>query len=232
MSKSAPRIRYAVNARAKRVSLRIDSARREVVATAPSPNAIPMAKAFVAERAHWITSRFADLPEPLPFVEGGRAPLRGICHRLVRVGDRGRPTITEASEPGEMPALAIPGSADAFAGRVKRFLKAEARSDFEAYVRLFAGRLDRPAGPVSIKDTSSRWGSCAYDGAIAFSWRLICAPAFVARYVAAHECAHLIERGHDRAFWGLVDTLVDDAEAAKAWLKAHGSSLFAVGADH
>lgn len=48
-----------VNHRARRVSLRLDRTRREIVATAPSPRRLSEAAAFARERAGWIAERIA-----------------------------------------------------------------------------------------------------------------------------------------------------------------------------
>ncbi len=65
---------------------------------------------------------------------------------------------------------------------------------------------------------------------MSFSWRLILAPPFVLDYLAAHEVAHLREMHHGPSFWRLTRTLCPDTDRAEAWLRKHGSTLFAVGA--
>ncbi len=80
-----------------------------------------------------------------------------------------------------------------------------------------------------IKDTRSRWGSCAPDGTLAFSWRLVMAPPFVQNYVAAHEVAHLRHLNHGPDFWALVAALCPGWEAASDWLNREGISLMRVG---
>ena len=59
-----------VNRRARRVSLRLDRTRREIVATAPSPRRLAEAAAFARERAGWIAERIAELPESTPLYPG------------------------------------------------------------------------------------------------------------------------------------------------------------------
>ena len=85
---------------------------------------------------------------------------------------------------------------------------------------------------VSIRDQSSRWGSCSTTGVLSYSWRLILAPPFVLDYLAAHEVAHLVEMNHSRAFWRLVERICPDVARAKAWLDAHGADLHRYGAAH
>ena len=70
-----------------------------------------------------------------------------------------------------------------------------------------------------MRDTRSRWGSCASNGRLSFSWRLILAPPEILDYVAAHEVAHLQEMNHSAAFWALCERLCPATEEAKRWLK-------------
>ena len=82
---------------------------------------------------------------------------------------------------------------------------------------------------VSVRDQSSRWGSCSNTGVLSFSWRLILAPTFVLDYLAAHEVAHLVELNHSPRFWRLLKRLNPDCDRAKAWLDAHGADLHRYG---
>ncbi len=80
-----------------------------------------------------------------------------------------------------------------------------------------------------IKDTRSRWGSCAPDGTLSFSWRLVMAPPFVQAYVAAHEAAHLRHLNHGPAFWALVEGLCPGWRLASDWLRDDGPRLLRIG---
>ena len=59
-----------VSARASRVSLRLDAARREIIATAPAPRLLAEAVAFAGARAGWIAAVLADLPARTPIAPG------------------------------------------------------------------------------------------------------------------------------------------------------------------
>jgi len=82
---------------------------------------------------------------------------------------------------------------------------------------------------VAVKDTRSRWGSCAANRNLAFSWRLVMAPRFVQDYVAAHEVAHLRHMNHGPRFWALVEQLTPHSAAAVEWLRTQGPRLLRVG---
>ena len=82
---------------------------------------------------------------------------------------------------------------------------------------------------ISIRDQSSRWGSCTSAGSLSFSWRLILAPPFVLDYLAAHEVAHLVEMNHSPRFWRVVGRICPSMERAKKWLDASGNDLHRYG---
>ncbi len=60
-----------------------------------------------------------------------------------------------------------------FERRIGDFLRREARRDLEMAVRRHAATIGRAPIALSLRDTSSRWGSCSAKGALNFSWRLI-----------------------------------------------------------
>jgi predicted metal-dependent hydrolase len=68
--------------------------------------------------------------------------------------------------------------------------------------------LDGRAAPTSVTWSTrqnGRWGSCTpADGTIRLSSRLQGMPDWVVDYVLLHELAHLLQPGHDPAFWALV----------------------------
>jgi predicted metal-dependent hydrolase len=222
----ASAIEHRANPRARRVSLRVDAAKRRVLVTRPSRVAKSRAVAFLMERAEWLRARWAELPEALPFVEGGMIPIRGVMHRLKRAGARGRPRIVR----GDTPILEVPAPEGAFDLRVRRYLKEAAERALLARVEHHARALRVNVRRVRVKDTATRWGSCAPDGDLAFSWRLIGAPAWVLDYVAAHEVAHLRHADHSGRFWAVVDRLYGDPTPARIWLRDNAALLFAIGA--
>lgn len=79
--------------------------------------------------------------------------------------------------------------------------------------------LARPASVRWVDNQNSRWGSCTPgDKAIRLSSRLQGMPSWVIDYVLVHELAHLIEVGHTKRFWSLVDRY-PKAERAKGFLE-------------
>ena len=223
-------VRLSVNARARRISLRVDRVKREAIAIAPSARRLGEAVAFARERADWIAGQLADLPATTPLRPGMEIALFGRPVRLVAMPGRARFT------PAQGEALAVITAADdaAFGDRVLRLIKAEARRWLTDRTGVHSAALNQSTPKIAITDTRGRWGSCRPassrgPAAIRYSWRLALAPAAVADYVAAHECAHLIEANHGPRFWALVRDLNGDPSPHRGWLKREGARLQAVG---
>ncbi|MBL4871457.1 MAG: DUF45 domain-containing protein, partial [Robiginitomaculum sp.] len=151
-----PRIFYQLRPRAKRITIKIDAAKREVVATVPrNAKNLPATKRFVAEKYDWILVQLEALVPPQPFVDGGYILFRGENYRLVCPGPRGHPYVDiEAKQ------IIIPARPDTFSGRAKRLLIREAREALSACSYAHAHTLGRGIEKISVRDTASRWGSC------------------------------------------------------------------------
>ena len=226
-------VRLRVDGRARRVSLRLDVVQRQVVATAPSPRRLAEAVAFARSRTEWIVQRLDALPQGQAFAPGQMIELQGAPCRLERAAMRIRPRLAPATDQEPMRLIAS-GDGAAFASAVQRALKAEALRRLAARTAVHAAALERPIPSVAVTDAKARWGSCVPadktgPGRIRYSWRLLMAPPEVLDYVAAHECAHLIEANHSDRFWAVVKRLYGNPAPARAWLKAHGARLHAVG---
>jgi predicted metal-dependent hydrolase len=222
-------VRMRRHQQARRYTLRIHATSREVVLTMPPRGSVKQAKEFAEKHGAWIAARLNRLPEAAPFVHGAILPLRGHDHRIEhRRVARGTVWIETR---GTEHLLCVAGGESHLPRRVHDYLKREAKRDLELASRLAAQVLGVEIKRVSVRDQSSRWGSCSSTGVLSYSWRLILAPSFVLDYLAAHEVAHLIEMNHSRRFWRLVERICPHMGRAKAWLDAHGADLHRYGLD-
>jgi predicted metal-dependent hydrolase len=211
-----------ISPKARRLSLRVDAAKRGVELVLPRRFSAETALAFVAAHRGWIAARIAAMPAPRSLGEGASVPLFGVPHRICRETDSRAPTVTIAG--GE---IRVRGDPIHLPRRVRDHLTALAKRDFSARAHATAARIGKSVIRVGVRDAKSRWGSCSAKGALSFSWRLVFAPEAVIDYVVAHEVAHLIEMNHGPRFWRLVATLVRDIDKPRAWLRRHRLELLA-----
>lgn len=212
-----------LNPRARQLIVRVHPSTGEVVVVAPSRRALSHAMEFARKQSDWIAQRLENVPEPMPLGLGRRVLYRGEEH-MIRYGEAGKhPVWIERGEDGRI--IRVNGRSEHAARRVLDFLKREARRVLDARAMYYAEILGVKPARVTVRDTSSRWGSCSSTRNLSFSWRLILAPAFVLEYVVAHEVAHLREMNHGRRFWRLVEELVGNVERPQAWLNENGGLL-------
>ncbi|SFK01294.1 M48 family metallopeptidase [Methylocapsa palsarum] len=229
------RINLKRSATARRFILRVRAAAQDVVLTLPARASLGDAKNFAERHAAWIGARLRRLPEKTRFTHGELVPLRGIMHRIEHCPGRGGTVWVEpfADIPalGAAAALCVNAELCFVSRRVHDFLIREARRDLGDAATRHAASLGVRIRKITLRDTTSRWGSCSSTGGLSFSWRLVMAPPFVLDYLAAHEVAHLLHMNHSPAFWKVVAKLSNDVQPAEAWLKAHGAGLLRFGPD-
>jgi len=227
----AARVRLTVSARARRISLRVDRARGEVVAIAPSLRRLGEAAAFAHERRGWIAERVLELKPPTRLAPGLELTAFGESCRLGRSPGR---ACLEAARWERGMKLAPRADEAAYAAAAVQLLKRQAKAWFAPRLELHCRALGQPVPKFFIVDARTRWGSCTPGGpagpaSIRLSWRLALAPPAVADYVAAHECAHLLHPHHGPAFWAETRRLVGDERPHRAWLRTHGPALHGFG---
>ena len=162
---------------------------------------------------------FTERSAPQPLVEVRRSARRRRTVSAYRDGDR-----TVVVLPARMTRAE---EAEWVATMLAQLEKREAKarpSDTDLVKRAHAlsvAHLDGKAKPASVRWVDNQrtlWGSCTpVDRSIRLSRRLIGMPSYVIDYVLVHELAHLIEPGHDAAFWAWVDHY-PHAERAKGYL--------------
>lgn len=210
------------NPRASRFIVKVDPSTGEVSVVAPSSRSLEKAIDFAREEREWIAGRLARVPKPVPLALGNKLMFRGTVHQL-REGKGNRPVWIESD--AEEPTIRVQGRAEHATRRVQDWLKKEARRRITERVTEYADVLGVKPKRITIRDTTSRWGSCSTGKVLSFSWRLILAPPHVLDYVVAHECCHLREMNHAPRFWRLVDTLIEHSERSQRWLSENGALL-------
>jgi hypothetical protein len=207
-------LKVRAHPRARRIALKIDHAGDAVEMVLPRRCSRGEALRFLEASRGWVDARLAKL-----------VPVMDVPHRIRAMGPiRGQgPAWIEASE------IRVAGDPAFLTRRTRDFLRGLAKGELSARADKMAALLERKVKRVSVRDTVSRWGSCARDGNLSFSWRLIFAPEAVIDYVVAHEVAHLVELNHSKRFWRVVERLHPGAKAERLWLNRNRLRLMRIG---
>jgi predicted metal-dependent hydrolase len=138
------------------------------------------------------------------------------------------PLVVDAAGHATLAGVEVARAADPVAIRagVTAWLRARAQRALPAELRGLADHHGLRVARVTIRNQSSRWGSCSRDGGISLNWRLVQVPPFVREYVLVHELMHLRQMNHSARFWRLVAEACPRYVEAGRWLRVEGASLF------
>ncbi len=103
-----------------------------------------------------------------------------------------------------------------------RHYQTEARALIAKTVHQLNKHYSFHVGKITIRNQSSRWGSCSKKGNLNFNFRLLFLEEKLLHYVVVHELCHLKELNHSGRFWQLVtETIPDYKERRQALRKIH-----------
>ncbi len=213
---------YKSHRRAKRMKLRFDASKGAGVVTVPSYCSKLEAYRFAGKHIDWLEEQKHVSPDRILLMPGSIIPLLGR-KRVIRHKPDSLATVEVNDE-----EIIVGGPLEGFPVRLENHLKKLSKENIEPLAREFADKTGVKFKKIQVRDTRSRWGSCSTTGTLSFSWRLIMTPPDILAYVVAHEIAHLSEMNHSKAFWALVDRLVDNAKPARKWLRSEGQALMAI----
>ena len=190
-------------------------------------------QAFLSEKAPWILkqlTKLQDRPPPRQFFTGQTMPYLGReVHLTVQQTDsnearlRFRQWRFFVDAPGHL-------EGDALREEIKRaFLEwywPRAHDKIAEAVKARWPKMRKGRKPrIVIGNQRSLWGSCAADGTLRFTWRLVMMSPRLIDYVVVHELAHLKERNHSPAFWKVVEKALPQALLRRRELREKGRDL-------
>ncbi|MEI6187655.1 MAG: SprT family zinc-dependent metalloprotease [Alphaproteobacteria bacterium] len=209
-----------VSSRAKTIRLGINH-NHEVELVLFRASQLRLGTEFVHKKIKWIFDKVNARKQDYIFlVSGAVIPILGKEYIIKHNAQLGGMTCLE----GDM--LVVSGLERHISIKVKKLLTQILLQEIKSYSELIAIRLGAQARKISIRDTTSRWGSCSKDGNVSFSFRLVFGPIDILRYVIVHEYCHLLVHDHSKKFWNLVESLCPGHKVFRHWLKKNGSSLF------
>lgn len=196
----------------------------------PSRVAMREADRFAASRQVWIEralDRYRRQTQSVPvrrLITGERLPLFGEEVVLDVTVEPGRVRSYVKEDEGRLFIKA--SDAREVRKKIVGWYRMRSRDFFTAWSIEMANTLGVQAAQVRVRDMKTQWGSCnSKKRVLTYNWKLALAPAAVARYVVAHEAAHLRYANHSKKFWGVVALLMPDYAEHRLRLKRHGHEL-------
>ena len=216
-------VRIRKNTRARRMILRIDNNINGAVVTLPSWTSEREALLMVQEKSDWVLTKLDNMPTKISFESGVQIPFLGEYHIVYH--DPNQKGVVKKGEN----EIRLGGREEHLSRRLGDWLRKEAKIIIQPKAIEMAKKLNAEIGQISIRDTKSRWGSCAASGNLSFCWRLILTPEWVLNYVIAHEVSHLRHMNHGPEFWQTVADFNVRVDAARVWLSKNAEQLHRYG---
>ena len=216
-----PFLLYRSDRRVKSISLRI---RDDGTLTIRAPRRTARKELFevIATRAEWIAR--------------GRALLAETRARVTPEGLTSVPYLGEMVPlVGGLPPVPVPGAREIGSGaaltpperqrRLEDWYLAAARIELPPRVAPLAAFVGATPSRVVVSRQRAAWGSCARDGTVRLSWRLMMLRPALIDAVIIHELCHLHHHNHSLAFWHEVERVSPDYRALRAELRAAQRAL-------
>lgn len=212
-------LRLRRNTRALRMILRIDNKLEGAIITLPIWTSEREALLMVQERSDWILTKLNTIPPKIAFESGVKIPLLGKYYNIFHDPNQREVVIKSSNE------IRLGGRQEHVSRRLGDWLRKEAKIIIQSKAIEMAEKYNWKIGRISVRDTKSRWGSCASNGNLSFCWRLILAPEWVLNYVIAHEVSHLRHMNHGPEFWQTVANFNVRIDDARVWLRKNADQL-------
>ena len=177
-----------------------------------------VAKNFIQSHLIWLKKSVETTPQKQYFCDGMTLSVLGQEVVITHTKNRCLTHIEDGK-------LMVSGVAEHIHRRTKDYIKKQVCDYICVKAKEVALLSGQKVGKITIRDTSSRWGSCSSTHGLSFCWRLALAPTYVLDYVIIHEVAHLSYMDHSALFWAQVKKLGGQTQKAKKWLAENGAYL-------
>ena len=130
---------------------------------------------------------------------------------------------------GKKLVLRVPERNAGFERALLRLVRTFSKDALACRIHYHSRRLNLQFKRLTVRDQTSRWGSCSNKENISLNWRLVLIKPELQDYVILHELAHLTEMNHSRRFWDLLDRYDPHRSDHESALKKAAGSIMRIG---
>ncbi|MCC5944456.1 MAG: M48 family metallopeptidase [Bernardetiaceae bacterium] len=102
----------------------------------------------------------------------------------------------------------------------------EAKCELPKRLAKFAKKAKFHYNNVTIRKSTTRWGSCSSENNINLSLHLMRLPDRLIDYVIWHELCHTVEKNHSEDFWNLLEKVLPGAKVLDKELRHYSTVLY------
>lgn len=223
-------VTFAVNERSRRIRLSIKSDGGIVVSM---PESVPYrdAVSFVESKADWIRKHKTKI-QARSTVFAPESCFKTRFHKLAIT--KGNTDKVYNRVGNGVIQIFIPERVNHEQPRIQEFIKNtlidvmrwEAKIYLPKRLKELAGKHGFKYQNVSIKNASTRWGSCSSVNNINLNLHLMRIPEHLIDYVLLHELVHTVVKNHGEKFWLLLEQCYPNARKADKEMNNYRTQTF------
>jgi predicted metal-dependent hydrolase len=223
-------VAFIINERSKRIRLSVKSD-GDVVVSMPCLALSKDALRFVESKVGWILKKKSKIGNQSS-VFSPESIFRTRLHQLViTLGNTDK--ICNRIGNGIV-QIFVPDHVDFYALEIQEFIKKTLtdvmRLEAKAYLPMRLKELADKHGfkynQISIKNASTRWGSCSSVNNINLNLHLMRVPEQLIDYVIIHELVHTVVKNHSEKFWLLLEQCYPNCRIADKEMRNYRTQTF------
>lgn len=223
-------VKITVNERSKRIRLTVKS-NGEVVVTMPPAAQYRDAVSFVESKTDWIVKQQSKIRAGSTLF----APEKSFKTRFHKLTiTRGHTDKVSNRVGSGIIQIFIPEKVSHEHPKVQEFIRKtitdvmrwEAKIYLPKRLKELADKHGFKYQNVTIKNASTRWGSCSSTNNINLNLHLMRIPEHLADYVIMHELVHTVVKNHGEKFWLLLEQVYPNAKKADREMKKYRTQAF------
>lgn len=207
--------------RQKNIRLSVQN-RNKIILSAPFLCSEKKAVLFAEQHFDWIKSHINIAPFEKKFSPLDSVSILGKSYQIIY--DKTKKSGIQIDDN----KLYVGGELDFIHRRISNYAKKELLNYIQKKAFCMAKLIDKKPHSISLKNTTSRWGSCSSKNNLNFCWKIAFAPLYVIDYLIAHEVSHLKEMNHSPKFWETVALFNTEQAKAEIWLRKNGKNLITI----
>lgn len=213
---------FKINNRSRGIKIKIDQ-NGEVIVSAPSWVDERKIAEFVSSKKEWIDQSLSKIKSIKKLIDTHQEiMIFGKKYHKVITTDKNLPLGIKIDDDQFIINQINEKVTRATADKINRFMKNTAEKYIFPRTHQIAKHMGISFERITLKEQSTRWGSCSSRGNLNFNWRLAHHPTPVIDYVIIHELAHRVHLNHSKNFWKLVEKFDSEYRIHEGWLKRKG----------
>jgi len=223
-------VSFTINERSRRIRLSIKSD-GEIVVSMPSTSLISDAVRFVESKVDWILKQKTKI-KARSTLFAPESCFKTRFHKLAIT--KGNTDKVYNRVGNGVIQIFIPERVNHEQPKVQEFIKKtlidvmrwEAKVYLPKRLKELADKHGFRYENVSIKNASTRWGSCSSVNNINLNLHLMRVPEHLIDYVLLHELVHTVVKNHGEKFWLLLEQVYPNARKADKEMNNYRTQTF------